>query len=38
MDEKKMIIREITTMLKKCEDMELVHLIYLILLKAKIKF
>lgn len=32
--EKKVIIKEITRMLKECEDMELVRLIYILLLKA----
>lgn len=38
MNERKMIIKEVETLLKECEDMELIHLIYLLLLKAKIKF
>ena len=38
MEEKKMLIKEIKTLLKECEDMELIHLVYLILLNAKIKF
>ena len=32
---KEMLIKEITDMLKECEDMELIHLIYLLLLKAE---
>lgn len=36
--EKQMLMKEIKTLLKECEDMELIHLIYLLLLKAKIKF
>lgn len=32
--EKQMLIKEINRMLKDCKDMELVHLIYLLLLKA----
>lgn len=36
--ERKMLMKEIKTLLKECEDMELIHLIYLLLLKAKIKF
>lgn len=36
--EKEMLIKEITKMLKESEDMEIIHLIYLLLLKAKIKF
>lgn len=36
--ERKMLMKEINTLLKECEDMELIHLIYLLLLKAKIKF
>ena len=38
MEEKKMLIKEIKTLLKECEDEELIHLVYLILLNAKIKF
>lgn len=36
--ERQMLMKEIKTLLKECEDMELIHLIYLLLLKAKIKF
>ena len=35
---KEMLYAEIKSMLKENEDMELMHLIYLLLLKAKIKF
>ena len=35
---KEMLMKEIKDLLKECEDMELIHLIYLLLLKAKIKF
>lgn len=35
--EKKMLIKEIGRMLKECEDKELIHLIYLLLLKADSK-
>lgn len=35
---KEMLMKEIEDLLKECEDMELIHLIYLLLLKAKIKF
>ena len=31
---KKMIIKEIARMMKECNDMELLHLIYLLLLKS----
>ena len=37
MEEKKMLINEINDMLKECEDAELIHLIYLLLLKADSK-
>ena len=37
MEEKKMLLKEITAMLKDCDDMELIHLIYLLLLKADSK-
>ena len=37
MEEKKMLLKEITNMLKDCDDMELIHLIYLLLLKADSK-
>ena len=36
--ERQMLMKEIKTLLKECEDMELIHLIYLLLLKARIKF
>ena len=36
--ERQMLMKEIKDLLKECEDMELIHLIYLLLLKAKIKF
>ena len=32
---KKMLIKEIKNMLKECGDIELMHLIYLLLLKSK---
>ena len=35
---KEMLLAEIEDLLKECGDMELIHLIYLLLLKAKIKF
>lgn len=37
MEEKKMLIKEITSMIKECKDEELIHLIYLLLLKADSK-
>jgi hypothetical protein len=33
MQKKKFLINEITKMLKKCEDMELLDLVYILLLK-----
>lgn len=33
--EKEMLIKEITKMLKESEDMELINLIYIILLKSR---
>jgi hypothetical protein len=33
--EKDMIIVEIKRMLKECEDIELIHLIYILLLKSR---
>lgn len=32
--EKEMLIKEIERMLKKCDDVEMIHLIYILLLKA----
>ena len=32
--EKKMLIKEIADMMKECEDIELIRLIYLLLLKS----
>ena len=34
MDERKMLIKEIGRMLKECKDAELIHLIYILLLKS----
>ena len=33
--EKRMLIKEIKNLLKECNDMELIHLIYLMLLKSR---
>jgi hypothetical protein len=33
--EKEMLIKEIKRMLKECEDIELIHLIYILLLKGR---
>ena len=33
--EKKVIIKEVVRMMKECEDMELIHLVYVLLLKNR---
>lgn len=35
MDTKKMLIKEITSMLKESEDYELIRLVYMLLLKSQ---